>query len=236
MSLQTYFKPSQKLLLKVQGPAEQQKRTEFMTVYVASISDDQLVLTLPYGADAVDQYPFCAGLPFEISTETLGMGIRTTAEFQDRIAGDKFSVRITDTLHMFQRRVKPRLDCQLGIRFSRAAKDLQTMREIWKRNLAILHNPETPLNFDDFKRTNVNISDFGIRFNVKPPANQGELCLVLINLQDDKPPICAMAEIVWSCWQSEQSMTAGMRFINILCEDQQRIEQFIADRRQADPI
>jgi c-di-GMP-binding flagellar brake protein YcgR len=227
MSLQVYFKPSQKLLLKIQGPAERQKRTELMTGYVDSVAGDLLVLTLPYGDDAVDHFPFSEGLPFEITTEALGMGIRTSAEFKAKLSGEKFSVRVTDSLQMFQRRLGPRLDCQLGIRYSRAAKSLQTMREIWERNLTVLHSPEAPLIFDGFKQTSVNISSGGIRFAVKPPANQEDLCLILINLDDSKPPICTIAEIVWTCMQNKNIVSAGMRYINILSEDQRRIEQFI---------
>jgi hypothetical protein len=230
MSLKKYFKPSQKLLLKIQGPAQQRERTELMTVYVDSASDGQLVLTVPYGPNAVDQYPFSEGLVFEISTEVLGMGIRTNAEFKAKVSGTKFSVTITDTLKMFQRRCTTRLDCQLGIRFSRAAKNLQTMREIWERNLSVLYSPEAPLIFEGFKQTKVNLSSGGIRFAVKSPANQEELCLILINLDDGKPPICAIAEIIWTCMQNENIATAGMRYINILSEDQQRIEQFIRDK------
>jgi hypothetical protein len=132
---------------------------------------------------------------------------------------------------MFQRRISQRFDCQLGIRFSRAAKTLQTMREIWEKNLEVLYSPEAPLIFEGFNSVQVNISSGGIRLTIKPPANQGELCLILINLEDGKPPICAIAEVVWGCMQDEDSVTAGMRFINILSDDQQRIEDFINNNK-----
>ncbi len=230
MSFQTYFKPTQKLLLQIQESDQSQSRTELLTVYIDSIEGNTLIVTLPYGANAVDHYPFKEGLNFAISTEALGLGIRTTGDFSRKIAGDRFSIILTGTMQMFQRRACPRLDCQLGIRFSRAAKTLQTMREIWQRNMDVLYSPEAPLIFEGFKQTKVNISSGGLRLSVKPPANQDELCLVLINLDDGKPPICTIAEIVWSCTQNENSVTAGMRFINILSEDQLRIERFIREK------
>jgi len=228
MNYQRYFKSGQQLLLKVQSEAEQQERTELMTVFVVSLEEDSLVVSLPYGEDAVDQYPFSEGLSFEISTESMGLGIRTTGSYEKKINGEQFALKLYPDLEMFQRRISQRFDCQLGIRFSRAAKTLQTMREIWEKNIEVLHSPEVPLVFDGFKSCRVNISSGGIRFSVKPPADQGELCLILINLEDGNPPVCAIAEVVWLCMQDESAVTAGMRFINILSEDQQRIDHFIA--------
>ncbi|MFK5925380.1 MAG: PilZ domain-containing protein [Desulfuromusa sp.] len=227
MNYQRYFKSGQQLLLRVQNDAEHNGRTELMTVFVVSIEEETLLLSLPYGADAVEQYPFNEGRSFEVSTEAMGLGIRTTGNFEKKIDGSQFTLKLNPDLEMFQRRISQRFDCQLGIRFSRAAKTLQTMREIWEKNLKVLHSPEAPLVFDGFKSYRVNISSGGMRFSIKPPADQGELCLVLINLEDGKPPACAIAEVVWACMQDESAVTAGMRFINILSEDQQRIDAFI---------
>ena len=227
MNYQRYFKSDQQLLLKVQKDAENSARTELMTVFVVSLDEESLLLSLPYGTDAVEQYPFHEGLSFEISTESMGLGIRATGQFEKKIDGNKFSIRLNSDLEMFQRRISKRFDCQLGIRFSRAAKTLQTMREIWEKNLKVLYSPEAPLVFDGFKSYRVNISSGGMRFDIKPPADQGELCLILINLDDGKPPVCAIAEVVWVCMQDETAVTTGMRFINILSEDQQRIDNFI---------
>ncbi len=229
MNYQRYFKSGQQLLLKVLNDEEQNDRTELMTVFVVSIEDEVLLLSLPYGENAVEQYPFHEGLSFEISTEAMGLGIRTTGSFKKKTNGNQFTLKLNPDLEMFQRRISQRFDCQLGVRFSRAAKTLQTMREIWEKNIKVLYSPEAPLVFDGFKSYRVNISSGGIRFSINPPADQGELCLVLINLEDGKPPVCAIAEVVWACMQDESAMTAGMRYLNILSEDQQRMDNYIRD-------
>ena len=228
MNHQRYFKTKQQLLLKIQREDQGDDRTELMTVFVVALEGDSLLLSLPYGADAVDHYPFSEGLLFEITTEAMGLGVRTTGVFEKKFDGNKFTLTLNDDIEMFQRRISQRLDCQLGIRFSRAAKTLQTMREIWEKNLEVLNSPEVPLVFDGFISSRINISSGGLRFSIKPPADQGELCLLLINLEDGKPPVCAVAEIVWIFVQDVSAVTAGMRFINILSEDQQRIDDFIS--------
>ncbi len=232
MNYQRYFKSGQQLLLKALHDTEQNNYTELMSVFVVSVEADSLVLSLPYGADAVNQYPFKEGLLFEITTEAMGLGVKTTGTFKKKIDGNQFSLQLNPDLQMFQRRISQRFDCKLGVRFSRAAKTLQTMREIWEKNIEVLHSPEAPIIFDGFKSCQINISSGGIRFSIKPPGNQGELCLVLVNLEDGKPPVCAIAEVVWVCMQDESAVTAGMRFINILSEDQQRIDDFIAKAKK----
>ncbi len=233
MNYHRYFKPGRQLLLRAIYKEESADRTELMTVFVVSLEKETLILSLPYGDDAVEQYPFKEGLTFEITTEVMGMGIRATGVFDKKIDGSHIALKVNTDLQMFQRRVSQRFDCQLGIRFSRAAKTLQTMREIWEKNIKVLHSPEAPLVFDGFKPCRINISSGGIRFAIKPPADQGDLCLILINLEDGKPPICTIAETVWICMQDESTVTAGMRFINILSEDQQRISDYIQKNKKA---
>lgn len=227
MNYQRYFKPGRQLLLRALRNEEDTGRTELLTVFVDTLEGENLTLSLPYGDDSVEQYPFETGLAFELSTETMGMGVKATGSLLKTVDGNHIVIKVNPDLQMFQRRVSRRLDCQLGIRFSRAAKTLQTMREIWEKNIKVLHSPEAPLVFDGFKPCRINISSGGVRFAIKPPADQGDLCLILINLEDSKPPICAIAETVWVCIQDESAVTAGMRFINILSEDQQRISNYI---------
>ena len=227
MKYQRYFKPEQQLLLEVKRDSAEEGQTELLTVFVVSLEEDSLTLSLPYGTDAVSQYPFSEGLLFEVSTEAMGLGVKITGNFEKKISENHFSIKLNSDLRMHQNRVSPRFDCQLGVRFSRAAKTLQTMREIWKKNIEVLYSPEAPIVFDGFKSCRVNISSGGMRFSIKPPADQGELCLILVNLEDGNPPVCAIAEVVWICMQNESTITAGMRFINILSEDQQRIDIFI---------
>jgi len=231
MNYQRFFKSGQQLLLKVQNNSEQQDRTELMTAFVVLMEKDLLTLNLsaPYGINAIDHYPFSAGISFEVTTEAMGLGVRTSGSFIEKTGSRQFTLKLNTDTEMFQRRVGARLDCQLGIRFSRVAKDLPTMRKTWEKNLEVLYGPEAPPVFENLKKSRINISAEGMRFSVKPPANQGDLSLVLIHLDDGKPPICAIAETVWSCaLGNDSAVTVGMRFINILNIDQQRISHFIS--------
>ena len=234
MNYQRYFKPGQQLLLKALHDTEQNGRTELMSAFIVALEKDYLLLSLPYGTGAVDQYPFKEGLLFEVTTESLGVGIRTTGHFKQKLTEDQFTLQLNSDLQVFQRRITQRFDCKLGIRFSRAGKTLQAMREVWEKNIEALHSAEAPLIFKGFKSSQINISAGGIRFSMKPPCNQGDLGLVLVNLEDGKPPVCAVTEVVWIFMKDKSAVSAGMRFINILSEDQQRIENYIAKNKKTD--
>jgi hypothetical protein len=50
----------------------------------------------------------------------------------------------------------------------------------------------------------------------------------VIDLQDEKPPVCAVAELIWQRKDEEQSLIrCGHRFVEILKEDQGRITNLI---------
>jgi hypothetical protein len=77
----------------------------------------------------------------------------------------------------------------------------------------------------------VNISPSGIRIPVKPPIAEADLCLLLIELVADTPPICALAEVVWTgVLEDSEQLVAGMRFINIRKSDQLRISGFLKQK------
>ncbi len=231
MIYQRYFKAGQKLLLKAVEQSETEKRTDLLSATLQSGDDDLYILQLPYSEDATEQYPFAPEMPFEISSEALGLGIRVTGIFQRKIDGQRIAVKIQPNLQMFQRRASPRLDCRLGIRFTRGHGSLKALRETWNKNIKVLHGPNAPINLEGFNLCQVNISSGGIRFPMRPPVTIAELCLMLINLDDGKVPICTLAEIVWAHPERDENIfLSGMRFINILDEDQKRLERFIADR------
>ncbi len=229
MIYQRYFKNGQKLLLKALNPPEANGRTELLSATLDSGEDETYILYLPYCKDAAEQYPFSPGMPFEISSEAIGLGIRVTGTFKQKIDGQRIALHIQADLQMFQRRDSLRRDCRLGIRFTRGQGTLKALRETWEKNIKVLHSPNGSPALEGFNPCQVNISSGGIRFPMRPPVKIADLCLMLIDLDDDKVPICVLSEIAWSrAEQDETIFITGMRFINILKSDQKRIEKFIS--------
>lgn len=230
MIYQRYFKAGQKVQLRVKQPPPPEGRNELLSASIDGGEADYFDLTLPYGPNAVAQYPFSADMPFELSTDSLGLGIKVTVTYLKSLAGNRIRVQVRHDLQMFQRRTKQRLDCTIGIRFTRGKNSLQQLRETWEKNANILAKATQPAALKGFNPCKLNLSAAGIRFSLQPPAQLTDICLMLLDLGDSKSPICVLAEIVWLSEKNEQgSVVAGMQFINIMDQDQKRIERFIKE-------
>jgi len=231
MIYQRYFKNGQRVLLNRINLGKEGHR-EFLSATINGGDETSFIVSLPYSEDAANQFPFTPGMPFEISSDSMGMGVRVTGEFKKQIDGKRIALQINSDLQMFQRRSAPRIDCKLGLRFTRSQGGLKALRKTWEKNVKLLYSPAAPLIFEGFKPCYVNISNGGIRFNLRPPVTPAELCLLLIKLDDDRPPICALAEIIWTRPEHNETVyVSGMQFINILDDDQQRISSFIRNRK-----
>ncbi|HKJ05578.1 MAG TPA: PilZ domain-containing protein [Geopsychrobacteraceae bacterium] len=230
---QRYFRPGQKILLHPKDPTTPDGYAGLLSSYLQGGGDDYFDLKLPYGADAASQYPFHEEMNFELSSDSLGLGAKITGRFKELVSGDTIRLHIFPDLQMFQRRIKPRIDCRTGIRFTRGRGSLQSMRESWEKNVKVLTSGKPLPALKGFNDCKINLSSGGIRFAVKPPAEPADLCLLLLDIEDEKPPICALAEIIWSIPdQDGEVLLTGMQFLNITVEDQKRIDNFASRKKK----
>ncbi|NCO51049.1 MAG: PilZ domain-containing protein [Deltaproteobacteria bacterium] len=227
-----FFKNGQKVQLKAKQPLPPEGHNERLSAIVEGCDDLSFHLRLPYGKNAVEQYPFAADMLFELSADALGLGVKAQVAFDRPLSGNLIRVEIQPGLEMFQRRAQPRLDCTLGMRFTRSLQSLKSMRESWRKNAEFLQNAEQPPQLKGFIPCEMNLSTGGVRFSMNPPATVSDLCLMLIDLDDTKVPVCALAEIIWTEEQFESKMLrTGLQFISILDQDQKRIENYIQTQR-----
>lgn len=228
MSLSRYFKPEQKVMLRridTNGPADQ---FEALTAFVTEVGSGSIDLELPYRSKEEKVYPFENDQSFELKTISMGMGLKFRANFIDNRAGNRVRFSCSPNFQAFQQRPGPHIDIRLGLRFSRGEGEIGALRRLWEKNTRLLHSGGKLTTLKDFRPCPVNLSAGGMRFTSTADMAMSDVCLVLINLEDSGPPICALSEVVWSS-QEEGSrlITTGMQFLNILEEDQSRIEAFI---------
>lgn len=220
-----YFKPGQKILMRVMEPPG---RFEALTAIFHDSGPGRLDLTLTCQARAEENYPFAAGMPLELMSDHLGLGLRLTGRFQEQLAGNRVRVELISDLQVFQRRLHLRLDTNVGLRYTKGRGTLRSFREQWEKNLQILDKTLDFSKLPPFPRTRVNLSSGGIRFEVSPPVEVADLCLILLQLEPASRPICALAEVVWLSEPEEgRRRVAGMQFIGILDADQKQIEMLV---------
>jgi hypothetical protein len=228
MPYSRYFKKGQKIILRALDPGTQTGRFESLTVYLEALNRDFLDFTLPYRNRKEEQYPFVPGMPFEILSDSMGLGVSITGRFRERVGDQLIRMEANHDLQVFKRRLFGRSDLKIGLRFTRGQGSLRSFREQWEKNIRILEKNGNLSQLPAFPRCRVNLSASGIRFSVKAPVEFAELFLLLLEIDGVAPPICALAEVVWTGEEeNDDRVTAGMRFIAILESDRKRIDRFL---------
>lgn len=233
MSYTKYFKSGQKILLTAVPTEAIAGRTDSLTTYLQDSGKGYFDLLLPYGGQEEESYPFAAEMPFVISSEAYGLGLKLSCHYASRRDKDVIRVRIADDLQVFQRRGSPRIDIETGLRYTKGRGALRTFREQWEKNIRILHGSGDLSKLGAFPRRPINLSAGGVRFEIKGPVEVADICLVLIDY-GQAPPICSLAEVVWvKGTESAERFSTGMRFVSLLDSDLKRLETLIQERQKS---
>jgi c-di-GMP-binding flagellar brake protein YcgR len=233
MSFARYFKPGQKVLLRVMEPPG---RFEALTASFQEEGSDYFDLALPYHSEGGETYPFAPEMPLELMSDHLGLGVRLTCRFREQRNGNLIRVGITGGLQIFQRRQYRRVDATAGLRYTKGRGTLRSFREQWEKNSRILEATKDFSKLPPFPRTRINLSTGGMRFEIRAPVEVADLCLILLQLDPNARPFCILAEVVWLAEQQvDDRRAAGMRFVSILEADQKRLEAFVRERGAAEP-
>jgi len=225
MSYGKYFNKGQKVFLKRIFDEADRAALDTITGYAMRSQPMQLDLGLPYGCDAADSYPFEPGMKFEVMTDSKGMGLRLTASFVEKISSQDIRLQFEGNLEFISRRIFPRVDVNAWVGIKRNVGNLADMRELWQEHLKKIKAGVSAAELTEFNKYLVNLAGGGMRLPLTAPVEMAELVLVYLSIGDKKGIICALAEVVWVGQpQDDGRQQAGLRFLNILEEDQTRID------------
>lgn len=228
MSYSKYFSKGQKVFIKRIFAEEQRVALDSMTGYAMRSQSMQLDLALPYGCDAADSYPFEPGMKFEVSTDHMGMGLRLLASFCERISGQDIRLQFEGNLEFISRRIYKRVDVNAWVGIQRGQGNLAEMRQRWEEHRQKIKSGVSATELTEFKKHLVNLAAGGLRLWLDSPVELAERVLVYLSIGDKQGIICALAETIW-IGQTKQDGTQqiGLRFLNILEEDQARINAVV---------
>ena len=168
--------------------------------------------------------PFEPGLMLKLTTEAFGMGVQLSAELLSTPAAETITLRPIGELESYQRRCAPRADASIPFLNVPQKSSLQAFQREWRRVITDLHKPLPP--HLKMHNTSVNISAGGISFEM--PGTPTPLSIMVIDLQDQLSPVCAVSELIWQRHNEDRtSIKSGHRFVEILKEDQERISLFV---------
>lgn len=225
MSFGKYFNKGQKVFIKRIFEDGDRVALDTITGYAMRSQPMQLDLGLPYGSDAADSYPFEPGMKFEVMTDNKGMGLRLTASFVEKISSMDIRLQFDGNLEFISRRVYPRVDVNAWVGIARNKGNLADMRNLWDDHLKKIKSGANAAELTEFKKYLINLAGGGMRMPMEAPAEMAELILVYLSIGDKKGIICALAEAVWiGQEQPDGTQQVGLRFLNVLEEDQDRID------------
>lgn len=224
MSFDRYFKHDQKVFLINISEERDKSVYNSFTGKVVSCQDEQLLLKTVYRLFTGDQLQLRPGMQFKLTTETLGMGIQVRAELIQALSQDELKLKVLGDLSVYQRRTSTRVDVRLPLLHVPQNSSLATFQREWRRVLKDLHRPDPPrIKMTEQK---LNLSTGGLRIDL--PRLPAQLSLIVLDLLDERPPVCAVTELVWHKLDEEHGvLQCGHRFVEILKDDQERVAALV---------
>ncbi len=224
MSYERYFNRAQKVfLINISEDRDESVYNSF-TGKILLCDDDRILLKTAYRLYSGEVLNLKPGMQFKLTTESMGMGVQIRAELTELISPEELKLRPLGDLSVYQRRQTPRADTTLPILYVPQKSSLAAFQREWKRVVSDLHKPDPPR--PKLISTDLNLSAGGVRLDL--PNEPSPLSLLVIGLEDEKPPVCAVAELIWKQQDEDGSVIrCGHRFVEILKEDQERIAAVI---------
>lgn len=228
MSYGRYFPTGQKTFLKRIFTESNRTALDTLTGYVTGTGPNHVDFSLPYGSDAANDYPFEPGMRFELLCDNKGMGLRLQASFQERLSSRDIRMQFEGSLEFISRRQFRRVDVTAWVGVKHGNGGLAQMRQAWEENLKQLKEGVSAAKLTEFQKYPINLAGGGMRLPVKSPVKAADLVLVFLSIGDKGGIICAMAEVIWTGNPEPDGMqAAGLRFLNILEDDQARIDKVV---------
>lgn len=223
MNYDRYFAHGQRVFLINISENRDLSVYESVTATVVKSNETKITLRAPYRLFSGDRPNFAPGSMFKLTTESLGMGIQLCAELADTPDMETMIVQPVGNMEIYQRRSAIRIDTKLPFLHVPQKSSLSAFRQEWKRVVNDLQNPVPPKL--RMQIADLSISVGGIRFETSSPPTP--LSIVVVDLDDNKSPVCAVVELVWHKKDKDtESYICGHRFLEILKEDQARLAEF----------
>jgi len=223
-----YFSPGQKLQVQALCEDNLPPRRESMNALFCNYELGYIDVIIPHTWPLKEGVPFPEDRPLEIISERYGLWLRSTASFLSQPSDKVIRLRMNNDLCIFRHHPQLRVETRIGLRYSTQRGSLPAFHRQWRQQITKLTSTAAALTAPTFSHGRVNLSASGIRMPIQTTVQKNDLCLLMLALNEVSEPICTLTEVIWTAPREEgQGTIAGMQFLNILQQDQQRIEQFV---------
>lgn len=228
MDYRKYFQPQQKVLVRNRGGGAL-LRSEVFSAHMVFCSEDYFDLTLPYRLSESQSALFAPGSEFSIISSAMGMGVQVDAKLLKQPDATSLRLVPSGTLELFGQRRFLRAELPLRYGVLRQNADYQSVRKRWADAVREVQAGINPPQAAQLAPHQASLGAGGMGISLPAPVADGEVMLILIDLEDGKPPIWALGEVVWSKWgETVGVQNVGVRFNDIALDDQERIDRLVA--------
>ncbi|HPX61739.1 MAG TPA: hypothetical protein PLN25_08220 [Deltaproteobacteria bacterium] len=162
----------------------------------------------------------------KVATKLFDMGLQLYGTIIDSKPGNTLTIKMCSILEAFSLQQMPRIDAHVKLFCSSTQHQASVMQNGLKHILDLKDgNPAMDLN-----ETNVNLSMGGFRISTSPDNKIAPVSFCAIDLLDNKRPVYAVAENIWSQHINDK-FVCGYRFTSILKSDQKRINSIVSAQK-----
>ncbi|MBK5274293.1 MAG: PilZ domain-containing protein [Desulfuromonadales bacterium] len=223
-----YFALKQRAYLINISEERDREQYESLSGTIVSSSGNSIALQIPYATEQASPDNGTQQTTFKLTSEFMGSGIQIMADLDKVTANNVFHLSLRNGLEMYQRREKPRVDVTIKIFQIRRDSSLAVYRKEFKRIMDSMKTlgvrPTLTL-----QESSINISAGGMRTAIEASEPISPLSMFFLELAEDQPLVCAVAELVWSR-REEEKLLCGYRFVQIRKSDQERISRYVMSR------
>jgi hypothetical protein len=220
-----YFAVKQRAYLINISEERDREQYESLSGTIVSCSGDSIALQIPYATGQENPETSTRKMTYKLASESMGDGIQIMADLVGITTSNVFHLQLHGSLEMYQRRQTPRIDKTIKVFQIRRDTSLSVYRKEFKRIMDGMNTKGVRPNLK-LQETPINLSSGGLRISIEALEPISPLSMFFLDLDADRPLVCAVAELVWSRHDKDK-LVCGYRFMQIRKADQERISRYV---------
>jgi hypothetical protein len=202
------------------------ERYESLSGTILSIHDDAVTMRMRYAIGLSSAAIRAGHITYKLMSEILGVGIQVLAD-PIAVEHDILHLRLRGNIEVFQRRQAARVDTTIRLNQFLRDVSMKSYRIMCDRLTSYIDSSGVPTGIK-LEEATVNLSASGLRRVLPGGADKAlaPLSMFLLDLKEQRPLICTVAELVWTRDDALDCM-CGYRFIDIRKKDRDLITRYV---------
>jgi hypothetical protein len=221
-----YFSTKMVVYLINMSGGKDSEHYESLSGTITSINNDVVSVRMPYKIGRSDTEAREGNITYKLLSEVLGVGVQVLADLT-KVENDVVHLRLRGNLEIFQRRNAARVDTTIKLYKYLKGPSIESYRVMYNKLTSCIEGGEVPSEIK-MEEAKINLSASGLRCTLPVVTGKGPppLSMFLLALEEKKPLICTVAELIWTRDNALENIS-GYRFIIIRKQDRNLIARYV---------